>query len=91
MVGMKRSIPSVNMTIPPPRGSPIRALPPPPSQIRDSRASGKVQNANPPRIPAFIMPYKSPRPAQDDTEHVSVRGVPPRKKAFRICVPFHPK
>ncbi len=27
MVGMKRSIPSVNMTIPPPRGSPIRALP----------------------------------------------------------------
>lgn len=91
MVGMKRSIPSVNMTIPPPRGSLIRALPPPPSQIRDSRASGKVQNANPPRIPAFIMPYKSPRPAQDDTERVSVRGVPPRKKAFRICVPFRPK
>lgn len=91
MVGMKRSIPSVNMTTPPPRGSLIRALPPPPSQIRDSRASGKVQNANPPRIPAFIMPYKSPRPAQDDTERVSVQGVPPRKKAFRICVPFRPK
>ena len=91
MVGMKRSIPSVNMTIPPPRDSLIRALPPPPSQIRDSRASGKVQNANPPRIPAFIMPYKSPRPAQDDTERVSVQGVPPRKKAFRFSVPFRPK
>lgn len=91
MVGMKRSIPSVNMTIPPPRGSPIRALPPPPSQIRDSRASGKVQNASLPRIPAFIMPYESPRPTQGNTEHVSIRGVPPRKKAFRFSVPFRPK
>ncbi|EHG99260.1 hypothetical protein HMPREF9441_02872 [Paraprevotella clara YIT 11840] len=91
MVGMKRSIPSVNMTIPPPRGSPIRALPPPPSQIRDSRASGKIQNASLPHIPAFIMPYESPRPTQGNTERVSVQGVPPRKKAFRICVPFRPK
>ena len=33
----------------------------------------------------------SPRPTQGNTERVSIRGVPPRKKAFRICVPFHPK
>lgn len=91
MVGMKRSIPSVNMTIPPPRGSFIRALPPPPSQIRDSRASGKVQNASLSRIPAFIMPPESPRPTQGDTGRVSVQDVPPRKKAFRISVPFRPK
>mgnify|MGYP006958132799 CR=1 FL=1 len=55
MAGMKRSIPSVNMTIPPLRGSLIRVLPPPPSQIRDSRVSREKQDDS----HSKVMPSKS--------------------------------